>query len=229
MEAYLKQLIAIQQQVNGLVEEIQSHMLREKIGAGPPAEGPKKRGRPPKAVAVVEPAGEPEKPKRVLSDEHKQKLREGRERAKAARDAEKEAAVLAAAEKALEEAASAPVEAPVEAPVATSIAVVEEKEAPIEHNEVNDDAASVATAEVKPKKRIILRKTAAKQTDADAQKPTEADIYKYMFDLQESGVCNMLGSGEYLRKRFSGMTAKEADDIVLNYMSNYDELHAKYA
>ena len=218
MESYLKQLIAIQQQVNGLVDEIQSHMLREKIGAGPPVEGPKKRGRPPKVVgAVVEPAAEPEKPKRVLSDEHKQKLREGRERAKAARDAEKAAASLAASETGsiaevseVEAPAEAPAEAPVEAPA----------EVPVE-------APAEAPGDGKPKKKVVLRKAVVKPTEENS-KPTEAEIYKYMFELQESGVCNMLSSETYLCKRFSALSPREAEDIVLNYMSNYKELRAKF-
>lgn len=229
MESYLKQLIAIQKQVNGLVEEIQSHMLREKIGNGPPVEMPKKRGRPPKA-AVVETEAAPveEKPKRVLSEEHKQKLKEGRERAKAARDAEKAAAVLAESDSA-EEVVSAeqPVvaeEAVMEQPaekVAEQVTeqVAEQPAEKVAEEAVPADSASVAS-EAKPKKRLVMRKPT---------KPTEADIYKYMFELQESGVCNMLGSGEYLRKRFSSIPVEEAKDIEFNYMSNYEELRAKFA
>ena len=221
MEAYLNQLIAIQKQVNGLVEEIQSHLLREKIGAGPPVEAPKKRGRPAKVVATAPvSADEPEKPKRTMTEEHKQKLREGRERAKAARDAEKAAASLAASE-------------------TSSVAEVSETEAPptVEAAPVVETAPAVeatpvveaAPVDEKPKKRIVVRKQPVKPSDpSDDEKPTEEQIYKYMFELQESGVCNMLGSETYLRKRFSSLSPREAEDIVLNYMSNYKELFAKY-
>jgi hypothetical protein len=215
MESYLKQLIAIQKQVNGLVEEIQSHMLREKIGNGPPVEMPKKRGRPPKAaVAETEAAPVEEKSKRVLTEEHKQKLKEGRERAKAVRDAEKAATALSLAASETSSVAEIAEQVAEETVVAEQVA--EQVAEPAA--ETIADSASVAS-EAKPKKRLVMRKPT---------KPTDVDIYKYMFELQESGVCNMLGSGDYLRKRFSGMTAKEAEDIVLNYMSNYEELRAKF-
>jgi hypothetical protein len=206
MEKYLTQLLAIQKQVNGLVEEIQATMLREKIGSGPPVEMPKKRGRPPKA-AVESSEEAVEKPKRILSDEHKQKMKEGRERAKAARDAEKAAASLAASET---------------ESVVDSIPEVVEEAPP----------APVAPVEEKPKKRVITRKIVPKVAPVEEkpsdEKPSEGEIYKYMFELQESGVCNMLASGQYLRKHFKSMTSKEAEDIVLNYMSNYGDLYAKY-
>lgn len=270
MEAYLTQLLTIQKQVNGLVEEIQANLLREKIGSGPPVEMPKRRGRPPKAAASAEPtvaepaevAAPAEKPKRVLSDEHKQKLREGRERAKAARDAEKAAASLVVLDSETgtvvdpttgttnylrydeesgvivkEPVPPAPEYIPSNAPSFTTKNSSAPSAPPVEEAAPVSSSSSVISEEAeKPKKRFTLRKQPAKvsvptteeKPVEELEKPTEEDIYKYMFALQESGACNMLGSGTYLRKRFQGMTSKEAEDIVLNYMSNYEDLYAKY-
>jgi hypothetical protein len=52
-------------------------------------------------------------------------------------------------------------------------------------------------------------------------------VYQYLFDLQESGVTNMLGCKPYLQREFS-MTESEADDIRQEFVSRYGELKKKY-
>jgi len=52
-------------------------------------------------------------------------------------------------------------------------------------------------------------------------------VYQYLFDLQDSGVCNMLNSDQYLRRNF-GISADAADEYVENYLSNYAALRKKY-
>jgi hypothetical protein len=52
-------------------------------------------------------------------------------------------------------------------------------------------------------------------------------VYQYLFDLQESGVVNMLGCKPYLQREFS-MTDPEADDVRQEYVSRYRKLKEKY-
>lgn len=53
-------------------------------------------------------------------------------------------------------------------------------------------------------------------------------VYRFLFDLQESGHINMLACPPELQARF-GMTRQEADDVRAEYMKRYSELKAKYA
>jgi hypothetical protein len=54
-----------------------------------------------------------------------------------------------------------------------------------------------------------------------------AQVYRFLFDLQDSGRINMLACPSELRARF-GMTRQESEDILSEYMSRYEELKAKY-
>ena len=57
--------------------------------------------------------------------------------------------------------------------------------------------------------------------------PDRAAVFRYLFELQDSGATNMLGADSYLVKKF-GMSAATADDFVGEYIDNYDALRAKY-
>lgn len=100
MEDILKHLVSMQNKIDLLTEEVQRlSVLRTPSSGDADAPGaPKKRGRPSKKdvkpipMASLEEGQEP-KPKKVLSPEHLAKLKEGREKKKA----EKEAAAAAAA------------------------------------------------------------------------------------------------------------------------------------
>ena len=49
------------------------------------------------------------------------------------------------------------------------------------------------------------------------------DDYVYLEWLRQNGACNMYGSGEYLEEEY-GYTQKEAKEIVVSWMQNYDKL-----
>lgn len=42
----------------------------------------------------------------------------------------------------------------------------------------------------------------------------------FLFELQDSGVTNMMGAGPYLVKRF-GVTKKESHEILSDWMANW--------
>jgi hypothetical protein len=72
------------------------------------------------------------------------------------------------------------------------------------------------------------KKATAKAPVASVKsKPTDAEIYNFLFDLQDSGKTNMMGCDSYLRKQF-GMSQADADKHQENYINNYNDLHAKY-
>ena len=51
-------------------------------------------------------------------------------------------------------------------------------------------------------------------------------VFKFLFDLQMSGKTNMFGCGIYVQKRF-GLTEKETNPIVLEWMNNYDDIYKR--
>jgi hypothetical protein len=53
------------------------------------------------------------------------------------------------------------------------------------------------------------------------------EIFSYLFKLQHAGTVNMLVSDSFLIKRFN-MTAAEAEEYVMEYSENYDDLYAQY-
>lgn len=55
----------------------------------------------------------------------------------------------------------------------------------------------------------------------------DAKVYNFLFDLQESGVTNMLGCVPYLQEEF-GMEKAAAEEYRKAYVSKYAELRAKY-
>ncbi len=53
------------------------------------------------------------------------------------------------------------------------------------------------------------------------------DIFQYLFDLQESGITNMFGAGPYVEREFPHLDKKEVRDVVLEWMKNYETIHAR--
>ena len=53
--------------------------------------------------------------------------------------------------------------------------------------------------------------------------PDNTKYFQYLFDLQASGHTNMFGAGAYLAAEM-GLDKREAKEIVLYWMANYDEL-----
>jgi hypothetical protein len=56
---------------------------------------------------------------------------------------------------------------------------------------------------------------------------TDETVYNYMFDLQDSGEVNMLGSTPYIKRAF-GFNEDIASKYLINYIENYDELYNIY-
>ena len=54
-----------------------------------------------------------------------------------------------------------------------------------------------------------------------------ATVYQFLFDLQDSGIINMMACAPELQNEF-GMTRKEAEAVRSEYMSRYSELKKKY-
>ena len=50
--------------------------------------------------------------------------------------------------------------------------------------------------------------------------PTQAEMFKYLDELRESGVTNMFGAAPYLQTAF-GLTSKEARDVLTAWMKNF--------
>lgn len=241
---YLPQLLAIQKQVNALVEQmtgVKTPSVKDTVVPDAPK---KKRGRPSKkdleaaaeaaavAADVILAAGEaPEGPKKrgPQTPEAKAaavaKRKATMERKKAEKAAEAAAMNRATEAEAEEEAMKRAEEADAEAEDGKSVA----------------SAPSVASSASKPKLKLV-KKTApvvsapAVSAIAGPEPPTaelsedqeekNRIIYRYMFQLQEAGI-NMMNSGSWLKKGFS-LSNVDAEDYVLNYISNYETLRAKY-
>lgn len=58
------------------------------------------------------------------------------------------------------------------------------------------------------------------------------EYYKFLEALRRTGVCNMYSAGIYLVECFNNptheMTNLKAQDILVNWMENYEELDQKY-
>ena len=64
------------------------------------------------------------------------------------------------------------------------------------------------------------------QTELDTS--PEKSIYEYLLKLQESGRCNMLASGTYLKDRF-GLSSDDCEKYVIEYVTNYDAIKQRYS
>ena len=52
------------------------------------------------------------------------------------------------------------------------------------------------------------------------------EYYVYLEELRQSGVTNMFGAAPYLQEEFD-LSRKEAREILINWMNNYEELEEK--
>lgn len=48
----------------------------------------------------------------------------------------------------------------------------------------------------------------------------QIEVYEYLDDLRESGVCNMFGAGAFLEAEF-GFDKKEAREYLVDWMENF--------
>jgi hypothetical protein len=84
-----------------------------------------------------------------------------------------------------------------------------------------------AKVEAKRAEKAAAKGGAAAAEPAPEPAYDDAKVYNFLFDLQESGVTNMLGCVPYLQDEF-GMEKADADAYRQNYLSKYGELRAKY-
>ena len=54
------------------------------------------------------------------------------------------------------------------------------------------------------------------------------EYYKTLEGIRRCGVVNMYGAGPVLRECFLDLTVEEANDILVNWMRNYNELNQRY-
>lgn len=52
--------------------------------------------------------------------------------------------------------------------------------------------------------------------------------YKMLENIRQSGITNMFGAAPYLREFYPELSRQESNEILSNWMCNYDELSKKY-
>ena len=52
--------------------------------------------------------------------------------------------------------------------------------------------------------------------------------YQMLEAIRKSGVTNMFGAAPYLREFYPELSRQESNEILCNWMTNYDELNKKY-
>lgn len=48
--------------------------------------------------------------------------------------------------------------------------------------------------------------------------------YRFLEDLRQSGITNMFGAVPYLQQAFPELSELEAEDVLANWMQNYDKI-----
>lgn len=54
------------------------------------------------------------------------------------------------------------------------------------------------------------------------------EYYKTLENIRRSGICNMWGASPYLKALYTELSSKEAQEILCNWIHNYDKLNEKY-
>jgi hypothetical protein len=54
------------------------------------------------------------------------------------------------------------------------------------------------------------------------------EYYKMLEVIRKSGITNMFGATPYLKDFYPELSSEEAKEILLSWMSNYNELNKKY-
>jgi hypothetical protein len=52
--------------------------------------------------------------------------------------------------------------------------------------------------------------------------------YKTLENIRRSGICNMWGASPYLKALHPKLSRQESNEILSNWIANYDELCKKY-
>lgn len=61
------------------------------------------------------------------------------------------------------------------------------------------------------------------RVEVEGMKKEWMQYYKYLEELRQSGITNMFGASPYLQEEFD-LDRKEADEILMNWMRNYEEI-----
>ena len=59
-------------------------------------------------------------------------------------------------------------------------------------------------------------------------KPEWTKYYKVLEVIRESGITNMFGAAPYLREVFPELSRMESNEVLCNWMENYDTLSDMY-
>lgn len=54
------------------------------------------------------------------------------------------------------------------------------------------------------------------------------EYYDVLEGIRRTGICNMWGASVYLKEFCPELSEKESKEILLNWISNYNTLNAKY-
>jgi hypothetical protein len=54
---------------------------------------------------------------------------------------------------------------------------------------------------------------------------TEKNAFKYLFELQKSGITNMFGAASYMQKKFPELDYEECKDLLLTWMNDWENIH----
>jgi hypothetical protein len=49
-------------------------------------------------------------------------------------------------------------------------------------------------------------------------------VFKYLFEIQESGITNMFGAIPYIRRKFNGMGDEECKVMLSKWMTEWEEI-----
>ena len=55
------------------------------------------------------------------------------------------------------------------------------------------------------------------------------EYYKVLEGIRRTGVCNMFGAAPYLREFCPELSRDESNEILCNWMENYEALNKKYS
>ena len=67
----------------------------------------------------------------------------------------------------------------------------------------------------------------SREAEGESREAERESVFRYMFDLQKSGVTNMLGSDRYVQRHF-GFPLEKAEQYLNEYLENYNGLYLKY-
>lgn len=52
----------------------------------------------------------------------------------------------------------------------------------------------------------------------------ELTVFKYLFEIQESGITNMFGAIPYIRRKFNGMDDEDCKNMLSKWMTEWDAI-----